>query len=112
MRVHRVCTVAIVMSLVLAGPALAGVSPDGRGGVAYTGMTSGQSVTQASAVSPDGRGGVAYTGMTSGQSVTQVSAVSPDGQGGVVYHATPSSDANTNPYLNSNSTNHTMYTTN
>ncbi len=112
MRVHRVCTVAVVMSLVLAGPALAGVSPDGRGGVAYTGMTSGQSVTQVSAVSPDGRGGVAYTGMTSGQSVTQASAVSPDGQGGVVYHATPSSDANTNPYLNSNSTNHTMYTTN
>ena len=33
MRVHRVCTVAIVMSLLLAGPALAGVSPDGRGGV-------------------------------------------------------------------------------
>ena len=87
MRVHRVCTVAIVMSLVLAGPALAGVSPDGRGGVAYTGMTSGQSVTQASAVSPDG-------------------------QGGVVYHATSSSDANTNPYLNTSSTNHTMYTTN
>lgn len=129
MRVHRVCTVAIVMSLVLAGPALAGVSPDGRGGVAYTGMISGRSVTQASAVSPDGRGGVAYTSVSTGispdgqggvhyaaasssQGVTQASAVSPDGQGGVVYHATPSSDANTNPYLNSSSTNHTMYTTN
>lgn len=104
MRVHRACTVAVVMSLVLAGPALAGVSPDGRGGVAYTSVSTG--------ISPDGQGGVHYAEASSSQGVTQASAVSPDGQGGVVYHATPSSDANTNPYLNSSSTNHTMYTTN
>ena len=129
MRVNRVCAVAAVISLLFAGTALAAVSPDGRGGMAYTGMSSRQGVTQASGVSPDGRGGMVYTSVPTGispdgkggvsyvaasssQGVSQASALSPDGQGGVVYHATPSSDANTNPYLNSSSTNHTMYTTN
>lgn len=129
MRVNRVCAVAAVMSLVLAGTALAGVSPDGRGGVAYSGTPSGQGVTQASAVSPDGRGGVAYTAVSTGissdgkggvsyaatsstQGVTQASAVSPDGLGGVVYRAPSSTGTNTDPYLNSSSTNNTMYTTN
>lgn len=87
MRVNRVCAVAAVMSLVLAGTVLAGVSPDGRGGVAYSGTSSGQGVTQASAVSPDGLGGV-------------------------VYRAPSSTGTNTDPYLNSSSTNNTMYTTN
>lgn len=104
MRVNRVCAVAVAMSLVLAGTALAGVSPDGRGGVAYSGTSSGQSVTQASAVSPDGRGGVVYTAVSTG--------ISPDGLGGVVYHAPSSNGTNTDPYLNSSSTNNTMYTTN
>ena len=104
MRVNRVCAVAVAMSLVLAGTVLAGVSPDGRGGVAYSGTSSTQSVTQASAVSPDGRGGVVYTAVSTG--------ISPDGKGGVSYTSTSSSDANTNPYLNSGSTNNTMYTTN
>ncbi len=104
MRVNRVCTVAVVMALVLSGTALAGVSPDSRGGVAYTSVSTG--------ISPDGKGGVRYVAASSSQGVSQASAVSPDGRGGVVYHATPSSDANTNPYLNSSSTNHTMYTTN
>lgn len=104
MRVNRVCAVAAVMSLVLAGTVLAGVSPDGRGGVAYSGTSSGQSVTQASAVSPDGRGGVVYTAVSTG--------ISPDGQGGVVYRAPSSTGTNTDPYLNSSSTNNTMYTTN
>ena len=87
MRVNRVCAVAAVMSLVLAGTVLAGVSPDGRGGVVYSGTSSAQGVTQASAVSPDG-------------------------QGGVVYRTPSSSETNANPYLNSNSTMNTMYTTN
>lgn len=104
MRVNRVCAVAVAMSLVLAGTVLAGVSPDGRGGVAYSGTSSTQSVTQASAVSPDGRGGVVYMAVSTG--------ISPDGKGGVSYTSTSSSDANTNPYLNSSSTNNTMYTTN
>ena len=104
MRVNRVCAVVAVMSLVLAGTVLAGVSPDGRGGVAYSGTSSGQSVTQASAVSPDGRGGVVYTAVSTG--------ISPDGQGGVVYRAPSSSETSANPYLNSSSTNNTMYTTN
>lgn len=104
MRVNRVCAVAVAMSLVLAGTVLAGVSPDGRGGVAYSGTPSTQGVTQASAVSPDGRGGVVYTAVSTG--------ISPDGKGGVSYTSTSSSDANTNPYLNSSSTNNTMYTTN
>lgn len=104
MRVNRVCAVAVAMLLVLAGTVLAGVSPDGRGGVAYSGTFSTQSVTQASAVSPDGRGGVVYTAVSTG--------ISPDGKGGVSYTSTSSSDANTNPYLNSGSTNNTMYTTN
>ena len=104
MRVNRVCAVAVAMSLVLAGTVLAGVSPDGRGGVAYSGTSSTQGVTQASAVSPDGRGGVVYTAVSTG--------ISPDGKGGVSYTSTSSSDANTNPYLNSSSTNNTMYTTN
>lgn len=104
MRVNRVCAVAVVMSLVLASTVLAGVSPDGRGSVAYSGTSSTQGVTQASAVSPDGRGGVAYTAVSTG--------ISPDGKGGVSYTSTSSSDANTNPYLNSGSTNNTMYTTN
>ena len=104
MRVNRVCAVAVAMSLVLAGTVLAGVSPDGRGGVAYSGTSSTQGLTQASAVSPDGRGGVVYTAVSTG--------ISPDGKGGVSYTSTSSSDANTNPYLNSGSTNNTMYTTN
>lgn len=104
MRVNRVCAVAAVMSLVLAGTVLAGVSPDGRGGVAYSGTPSAQGVTQASAVSPDGRGGVVYTAVSTG--------ISPDGQGGVVYRAPSSSETSANPYLNSGSTNNTMYTTN
>ena len=104
MRVNRVCAVAVAMSLVLAGTVLAGVSPDGRGGVAYSGTSSTQGVTQASAVSPDGRGGVVYTAVLTG--------ISPDGKGGVSYTSTSSSDANVNPYLNSGSTNNTMYTTN
>ena len=104
MRVNRVCAVAVAMSLMLAGMVLAGVSPDGRGGVAYSGTSSTQSVTQASAVSPDGRGGVVYTAVSTG--------ISPDGKGGVSYTSTSSFDANTNPYLNSGSTNNTMYTTN
>lgn len=103
MRVHRVCTVAVVMSLVLAGPALAGVSPDGRGGVVNTASSTG--------ISPDGKGGVRYAATSSAQGVSQASAVSPDGQGGVVYHAPFSSATSTNPYL-SGSTNNTMYTTN
>lgn len=104
MRVNRVCAVAVAMSLVLAGTVLAGVSPDGRGGVAYSGTPSVQGVTQASAVSPDGRGGVVYTAVSTG--------ISPDGQGGVVYRAPSSSETSANPYLNSSSTNNTMYTTN
>lgn len=104
MRVNRVCAVAVVMSLVLAGTALAGVSPDGRGGVAYSGTPSAQGVTQASAVSPDGRGGAVYTAVSTG--------ISPDGQGGVVYRAPSATGTNTDPYLNSGSTNNTMYTTN
>lgn len=104
MRVNRVCAVAVAMSLVLAGTVLAGVSPDGRGGVAYSGTSSTQGVTQPSAVSPDGRGGVVYTAVSTG--------ISPDGKGGVSYTSTSSSDVNTNPYLNSGSTNNTMYTTN
>lgn len=104
MRVNRVCFVATAMSLVLAGTVQAGVSPDGRGGVAYSGTPSAQGVTQASAVSPDGRGGVAYTAVSSG--------ISPDGQGGVVYRAPSATGTNTDPYLNSSSTNNTMYTTN
>ena len=112
MRVNRVCAVAAMMSLVLAGTVLAGVSPDGRGGVAYSGTSSGQGVTQASAVSPDGKGGVRYAAASSAQGVTQSSAVSPDGQGGVVYRTPSSSGTNANPYLNSNSTMNTMYTTN
>lgn len=87
MRVNRMGFLAAVMSLVIAGTVLAGVSPDGRGGVAYTGVSSGQGVTQASAVSPDGRGGVVYTAVSAG--------ISPDGKGGVNY-----------------STSNTMYTTN
>ena len=104
MRVNRVCAVAAVMSLVLAGTVLAGVSPDGRGGVAYTAVSSG--------ISPDGKGGVSYAAASSAQGVTQASAVSPDGQGGVVYRTPSSSGMNANPYLNSNSTMNTMYTTN
>ena len=38
--------------------------------------------------------------------------MSPDGQGGVVYRTPSSSGTNANPYLNSNSTMNTMYTTN
>ena len=104
MRVNRVCAVAAVMSLVLAGTALAGVSPDGRGGVAYTAASAG--------ISPDGKGGVSYAATSSAQGVSQASAVSPDGLGGVVYHAPSSTGTNTDPYLNSSSTNNTMYTTN
>lgn len=104
MRVNRVCAVAAVMSLVLAGTALAGVSPDGRGGVAYTAASTG--------ISPDGKGGVSYAATSSAQGVSQASAVSPDGLGGVVYHAPSSTGTNTDPYLNSSSTNNTMYTTN
>ena len=104
MRVNRVCAVAAVMSLVLAGTALAGVSPDGRGGVAYTATSTG--------ISPDGKGGVSYAATSSSQGVTQASAVSPDGLGGVVYRAPSSTGTNTDPYLNSSSTNNTMYTTN
>lgn len=104
MRVNRVCAVAAVMSLVLAGTALAGVSPDGRGGVAYTAASTG--------ISPDGKGGVSYAATSSAQGVSQASAVSPDGQGGVVYRAPSSTGTNTDPYLNSSSTNNTMYTTN
>ena len=103
MRVNRVCAVAAVMSLVLAGTVLAGVSPDGRGGVAYTAASTG--------ISPDGKGGVSYAATSSAQGVTQASVVSPDGQGGVVYHAPSSSATSTNPYL-SGSTNTTTYTTN
>ena len=104
MRVNRVCAVAAVMSLVLAGTALAGVSPDGRGGVAYTAASTG--------ISPDGKGGVSYAATSSAQGVSQASAVSPDGRGGVVYRAPSSTGTNTDPYLNSSSTNNTMYTTN
>lgn len=104
MRVNRVCAVAAVMSLVLAGTVLAGVSPDGRGGVAYTAASTG--------ISPDGKGGVSYAATSSAQGVTQASAVSPDGLGGVVYRAPSSTGTNTDPYLNSSSTNNTMYTTN
>lgn len=104
MRVNRVCAMAVVMSLVLAGTALAGVSPDGRGGVAYTAVSTG--------ISPDGKGGVSYAATSSTQGVTQASAVSPDGLGGVVYRAPSSTGTNTDPYLNSSSTNNTMYTTN
>ena len=104
MRVNRVCAVAAVMSLMLAGTALAGVSPDGRGGVAYTAVSTG--------ISPDGKGGVSYAATSSTQGVTQASAVSPDGLGGVVYRAPSSTGTNTDPYLNSSSTNNTMYTTN
>lgn len=104
MRVNRVCAVAAVMSLVLAGTALAGVSPDGRGGVAYTAASTG--------ISPDGKGGVRYAATSSAQGVSQASAVSPDGLGGVVYHAPSSTGTNTDPYLNSSGTNNTMYTTN
>lgn len=104
MRVNRVCAVAVVMSLMLAGTVLAGVSPDGRGGVAYTAASTG--------ISPDGKGGVSYVATSSAQGVTQTSAVSPDGLGGVVYRAPSSTGTNTDPYLNSNSTNNTMYTTN
>lgn len=104
MRLNRVCAVAAVMSLVLAGTVLAGVSPDGRGGVAYTAVSTG--------ISPDGKGGVSYAAASSAQGVTQASAVSPDGQGGVVYRTPSSSGTNANPYLNSNSTMNTMYTTN
>ena len=104
MRANRVCAVAAVMSLVLAGTALAGMSPDGRGGVAYTAASTG--------ISPDGKGGVSYAATSSAQGVSQASAVSPDGLGGVVYHAPSSTGTNTDPYLNSSSTNHTMYTTN
>lgn len=104
MRMNRVCAVAAVMSLVLAGTALAGVSPDGRGGVAYTAASTG--------ISPDGKGGVSYAATSSAQGVTQTSAVSPDGKGGVVYRAPSSTGTNTDPHLNSSSTNNTMYTTN
>lgn len=104
MRVNRVCAVAAVMSLMLAGTALAGVSPDGRGGVAYTAVSTG--------ISPDGKGGVSYAATSSTQGVTQASAVSPDGLGSVVYRAPSSTGTNTDPYLNSSSTNNTMYTTN
>lgn len=104
MRVNRVCAVAAVMSLMLAGTVLAGVSPDGRGGVAYTAVSTG--------ISPDGKGGVSYAATSSAQGVTQASAVSPDGLGGVVYRAPSSTGTNTDPYLNSSSTNNTMYTTN
>lgn len=104
MRVNRVCAVAVVMSLVLAGTVLAGVSPDGRGGVAYTAVSTG--------ISPDGKGGVSYAATSSTQGVTQASAVSPDGLGGVVYRAPSSTGTNTDLYLNSSSTNNTMYTTN
>lgn len=104
MRVNRVCAVAAVMSLVLVGTALAGVSPDGRGGVAYTAASTG--------ISPDGKGGVSYAATSSGQGVTQAPAVSPDGRGGVVYRAPSSSETSADPYLNSSSTNNTMYTTN
>lgn len=104
MRVNRVCAVAAVMSLVLAGTVPAGVSPDGRGGVVYTAVSTG--------ISPDGKGGVSYAAASSAQGVTQASAVSPDGQGGVVYRTPSSSGTNANPYLNSNSTMNTMYTTN
>ncbi len=104
MRVNRVCAVAAVMSLVLAGTVLAGVSLDGRGGVVYTAVSTG--------ISPDGKGGVSYAAASSAQGVTQASAVSPDGQGGVVYRTPSSSGTNANPYLNSNSTMNTMYTTN
>lgn len=104
MRENRVCFVAAVMSLVLAGTVLAGVSPDGRGGVAYTAASTG--------ISPDGKGGVSYAATSSAQGVSQASAVSPDGLGGVVYHAPSSTGTNTDPYLNSSSTNNTMYTTN
>lgn len=104
MRVNRVCAVAAVMSLMLAGTVLAGVSPDGRGGVAYTAVSTG--------ISPDGKGGVSYAATSSAQGVTQTSAVSPDGLGGVVYRAPSSTGTNTDPYLNSSSTNNTMYTTN
>lgn len=104
MRVNRVCAVAAVMSLVLAGTVLAGVSPDGCGGVAYTAVSTG--------ISPDGKGGVSYAATSSAQGVTQASAVSPDGLGGVVYRAPSSTGTNTDPYLNSSSTNNTMYTTN
>ena len=104
MRENRVCFVAAVMSLVLAGTVLAGVSPDGRGGVAYTAASTG--------ISPDGKGGVSYAATSSAQGVTQASAISPDGQGGVVYRAPSSTGTNTDPYLNSSSTNNTMYTTN
>ena len=104
MRVNRVCAVAAVMSLVLAGTVLAGVSPDGRGGVAYTAASTG--------ISPDGKGGVSYAATSSAQGVSQASAVSPDGRGGVVYRAPSSTGTNTDPYLNSSSTNNTMYTTN
>lgn len=103
MRENRVCFVAAVMSLVFAGTVLAGVSPDGRGGVAYTAASTG--------ISPDGNGGVSYAATSSAQGVTQASVVSPDGQGGVVYHAPSSSATSTNPYL-SGSTNTTTYTTN
>ena len=92
------------MSLVLAGTVLAGVSPDGRGGVAYTAASTG--------ISPDGKGGVSYAATSSAQGVSQASAVSPDGRGGVVYRAPSSTGTNTDPYLNSSSTNNTMYTTN
>ena len=104
MRANRVCAVAAVMSLVLAGTALAGVCPDGQGGVAYTAASTG--------ISPDGKGGVSYAATSSAQGVSQASAVSPDGLGGVVYHAPSSTGTNTDPYLNSSSTNNTMYTTN
>lgn len=104
MRVNRVCAVAAVMSLVLPGTALAGVSPDGRGGVVNTAASTG--------ISPDGKGGVSYAATSSAQGVSQASAVSPDGLGGVVYRAPSSTGTNTDPYLNSSSTNNTMYTTN
>lgn len=104
MRVNRVCAVAAVMSLMLAGTVLAGVSPDGRGGVAYTAASTG--------ISPDGKGGVSYAATSSAQGVTQASAVSPDGLGGVVYRAPSSTGTNTDPFLNSSSTINTMYTTN
>lgn len=103
MRVNRVCAVAAMMSLVLAGTALAGGSPDGRGGVVNTAASTG--------ISPDGKGGVSYAATSSAQGVSQASAVSPDGLGGVVYHAPSSSATSTHPYL-SGSTNTTTYTTN
>ena len=130
MRNSRVCLCAATLSLVMAGSVFAGISPDGRGGVAYTGSPSLQTSMQSSAISPDGKGGVKYTGQPSGMSPdgrggvvyqtqtmlpnqAQLTGVSPDGQGGTIYYTTSgsASGAASNPYLGG-AVNHTGYTTN